>query len=125
MQGAATGGAVGSDVGIAGVPLTGPVSAVLGALVGAHIGSLIGGLSKTKEKGEKEEGEENKSNIRQSGMVVAVSVNSADKENAAITLLLKLGANQIERAECNITDGNWQDFDPLKSPELNKASMQT
>lgn len=125
--GAATGGAVGAGVGLIGAPVFGPVGPAVGALVGAHVGGLIGSLSQMKEKGEnekvtdadtREEASDNTLKQRKSGLMVAVSINGDQSQRNAISVLKQLGAEDIEQAEGNIIDGDWQDFDPLQPPRL-------
>lgn len=119
-RGAATGGVIGGAAGLAGTPVVGPVAPVVGALLGAHIGSLIGSLSGMKESGEREEtnGDDNVAVQRKSGMMVAVSTEQSVNDNDAVEILRASGADQIERAEGTISDGNWEDFDPLIAPHL-------
>lgn len=127
VRGAATGGVIGAVVGVAGIPLGGPLGPAVGGLVGAHIGSLVGSLSEMKDKGESESSAEadtqasdNTDPQRKSGMLVAVGITEPDKEDKAIAVLQAAGADQIERADGTIADGNWEDFNPLKAPELLK-----
>lgn len=117
MQGVATGGAVGAAIGAATVPVTGPLGPVVGGLVGGHVGSLFS-FSKMKERGEPEEGGENAVPPRPAGMLVAVAFDDPAREGAAIDVLRQLGAHHIERAEGNIVDGDWADFDPSSRPDL-------
>jgi hypothetical protein len=117
-RGAASGGVIGGAAGLAGIAVAGPVAPAAGAMVGAHIGSLIGSLSGMKESGEKEEGDENTAIQRKSGMMVAVSADQSENENNAVEILRSLGAEQIERADGTIANGNWEDFDPLVAPRL-------
>jgi hypothetical protein len=125
--GMATGGTVGAAVGAATAPVTGPLGAVTGAFVGAHIGSLVGSLNQMDDNGEKVE--ENRVPVRQAGMVVAVSVPEPANESQAIDVLRSLGAEDIERTEGTIVDGDWKDFDPVSAPALldqqNGASSRT
>lgn len=114
--GMATGGAVGAAIGAATTPLTGPLGAVTGAFVGGHIGSLVGSLNKMDDNGKAVE--ENAVPIRQAGMVVAVSVPDPANEGQAIEVLRTLGADDIERTEGTIVDGDWKDFDPVSPPAL-------
>jgi hypothetical protein len=109
--GMSTGGLVGAAAGVAAVPLMGPAGPVTGALVGAHIGSLVGTLSKMDEA-------EETPPIRKSGMFVAVSAREADGEQNAVNSLRAAGALDIERAEGNIVNGDWEDFDPLSAPSF-------
>jgi len=108
-KGEVTGAAVGAAVGAATIPLTGPLGPVLGGLVGAHVGSLYS-FSELKEK------EESGAPPRHSGMMVAVAVDG-DEEARAIELMHQQGAQQVERAEGLIADGDWKDFDPLSVPQ--------
>jgi len=118
VQGVATGGAVGAVVGAATAPVTGPLGAVVGGLVGGHVGSLFS-FSKMKERGESEEGSnENRVPPREPGMLVAVAFDDAGMIDRAVDVLRRLGAHHIERAEGNIVDGDWADFDPASRPEL-------
>jgi hypothetical protein len=117
-RGAATGGAIGGAAGAAGVVVAGPVAPAVGAFVGAHVGSLVGSLSGMKESGEEEQGNENTIVQRRSGMMVAVSTDESANEDDAVKILRSLGAEQIERADGTIADGNWEDFDPLLPPAL-------
>ncbi|MGZ3241428.1 MAG: hypothetical protein ACXWJK_14350, partial [Burkholderiaceae bacterium] len=117
-RGAVTGGIIGGAAGTAGVMVAGPVAPVVGALVGAHIGSLMGSLSGMKEKGEQEQDNENTDIQRKAGMMVAVSTDQTANEHDAVEILRSLGAEQIERADGTISEGNWEDFDPLRTPTL-------
>ncbi|OGB24590.1 MAG: hypothetical protein A3I66_13975 [Burkholderiales bacterium RIFCSPLOWO2_02_FULL_57_36] len=114
--GMATGGTVGAAIGAATAPVSGPLGAVTGAFVGGHIGSLVGALNKMDDNGKAVE--ENKVPIRQAGMVVAVSVPEPANEGQAIEVLRTLGAEDIERTEGTIVDGDWKDFDPISPPAL-------
>ena len=118
MKGVATGGAVGVVIGAATSPLTGPLGPVVGGLVGGHVGSLFS-FSKMKERGESEEGStENRVPPREAGMLVAVAFDDAGMTERAVDVLRRLGAHHIERADGNIVDGDWADFDPDSRPEL-------
>jgi hypothetical protein len=122
-RGAATGGVIGGAAGAAGVVAAGPIAPVVGAFVGAHIGSLVGTLSGMKESGESEQGEHGTEQVtpqRKSGMIVAVSAEQAPVDEDAVDILRSLGADQIERADGTIANGNWEDFDPLTTPTLIK-----
>jgi hypothetical protein len=114
--GIAGGGVVGAAVGAATAPATGPFGAIAGALVGGHIGGLVGSLSKMADNGEAVE--QHKVAIRQPGIVVAVSVPEPASEDRAIELLRAQGADDIERADGTIVDGDWKDFDPVAPPSL-------
>lgn len=54
--------------------------------------------------------------LRRAGMLVAVEVADQTLQDKAVTLLTQLGANNIEKAEGEIIDGEWHNFDPLHEP---------
>ncbi len=105
--GLGAGGVIGGAAGAA----AGPLGAVTGALVGAHIGSLMGSLSGTDE-------DKDIPPLRQSGMLVAISVSSEEEEEKAIDTFRAIGATCVERSEGQIVNGDWADFDPLSSPKF-------
>ncbi|MCA1246384.1 glycine zipper domain-containing protein [Massilia sp. MS-15] len=118
VQGVATGGAVGAVIGAATAPVTGPLGPLVGGLVGGHVGSLFS-FSKMKDRGESEEGSrENRVPPREAGMLVAVAFDDDRLVDRAADVLRQLGAHHIERAEGNIVDGDWADFDPASRPVL-------
>lgn len=120
-KGAATGVAAGAAAGVAATPLLGPLGPVTGGLVGAYVGGLVGGLSQMKERGDTgKHGEdpENAAPVRKSGMFLAVAVDDEEHEDQAINLLRSLGAQDLERAEGTIANGDWSDFDPVSAPSL-------
>lgn len=117
VKGNLTGGAVGAAVGAATMPLTGPAGPIVGGLVGAHVGSLFS-FSKMKDRGEPEEGGENAVPPRPAGMLVAVAFDDPDLQSRAVDLLRQLGAHHIERAQGNIVNGDWADFDPASRPDV-------
>ena len=108
-RGTAGGGALGAAIGIAATPLIGPAGALAGGLVGAHVGSLVGTLSQMDEADETPP-------VRQSGMLVAISVADDADEARAVQVLRALGAHDLERAEGTIAEGDWRDFDPVSTP---------
>ena len=117
VKGVATGGAVGLAIGAATSPITGPLGPIVGGLVGGHVGSLFS-FSKMKERGESEEGGENRIPPREAGMLVAVAFDDAGLADRAVDVLRQLGAHHLERAEGNIVGGDWADFDPSSRPQL-------
>ncbi|QJE02993.1 hypothetical protein HH212_25895 [Massilia forsythiae] len=117
VQGASAGAAVGAVAGAATAPLTGPIGAVVGGLVGAHVGSLFS-FSKMKDPGEKEEGGRAPVENRPAGMLIAVAFDDQAIQQQAVDLLRRLGAHHIERAQGNIVDGDWADFDPSTVPDI-------
>ncbi|WP_342117437.1 hypothetical protein [Pseudoduganella sp. OTU4001] len=50
-------------------------------------------------------------------MLAAVAV-EGEQEARAIEVMRRQGAAQIERAEGNIEQGDWKDFDPLSVPQF-------
>jgi hypothetical protein len=112
-KGAATGGAVGAAIGIATTPVTGPA----GPALGAYVGSLIGTLSQMDEA-------EESPPVRQSGMLVAVSVPDGQHEAHATDVLRALGAHDLERADGTIENGDWIDFNPVSTPTLLNQQTQ-
>ncbi|MFC7298190.1 hypothetical protein [Herminiimonas aquatilis] len=110
-KGTAAGLGAGGVIGGAAGAAAGPLGAITGALVGAHIGSLMGSLSGT---------DENKDipPLRQAGMLVAVTATSEEEEEKAIATLRAVGATCLERAQGQIVNGDWTDFDPLSSPQF-------
>lgn len=120
-KGIAAGVAAGAAIGVAATPILGPVGPVTGALVGAHLGGVMGGLSHMKEEGEtgdRNEDVENAAPIRQAGMMIGVGVTGQHEEDVAVNVLRAAGAADIERAEGNIENGDWVDFNPLSTPSL-------
>jgi hypothetical protein len=116
-EGAAGGAAIGVAAGAVTAPLTGPLGPIVGGLVGAHVGTLFS-FSKMKEAGEKEEGGRAPVENRPAGMLVAVAFDDPGLEQRAVDLLRRLGAHHIERAQGNIVDGDWADFDPASAPQI-------
>lgn len=57
---------------------------------------------------------------RNAGPMVAVCVDRPGTEAAAILILSRCGAWEIERAEGEWRDGGWQDYDPLADREILK-----
>lgn len=124
VKGAIAGTGVGVAVGIASVPVLGPAAALAGAAVGAYVGSLHGALDQLHDsKGSPEasaesDARDDESPPRKSGMLVAVGTTSASEQDVAITVLRTYGAADLERAQGNIVQGEWKDFDPLSVPVL-------
>ncbi len=110
-KGSAAGIGAGGVAGAAAGAPAGPLGAIVGGLVGAHVGSLFGSLSQTDE-------DKDIPPIRQAGMLVAVAVSTPDEERRAIDVLRQTGGTCLERAQGQIVDGDWGDFDPLSTPEF-------
>jgi hypothetical protein len=110
-RGIATGGAIGAAVGAIASPLAGPAGPAGGALLGAHLGNLIGTLSQTEEA-------DHSPPIRHPGMMIAVEIADPSQEPQAIDVLRALGAEDLERADGVIEDGDWRDFDAASTPHF-------
>jgi len=115
--GAVAGSAVGAAIGAVTTPLSGPLGAATGAFVGGHIGSLTGSLGKMKDDGGADSTEAEPL-MRQSGMMVAVSVSPDDDLQRVIEVLRSCGGTDIECTEGHIVNGDWEDFDPQSVPNL-------
>lgn len=113
-QGGMVGGAVGAALGTASIPVLGPVGPLVGALLGTHVGDLAGSLSGMEDDG----GNPTTLPYRRSGMMLAILADDPDAEDRAIRLLHALHAQDIERAQGTIANGDWADFDPLQAPAL-------
>jgi hypothetical protein len=111
VEGAGAGGALGVAVGAATAPMTGPHGPIVGGLLGAHIGSLF---SFSKMKDPTEEGHHA---ARVGGMFVAVAFDDPADEARAVELLRRHGAHHVERANGNIANGDWVDFNPNSEPD--------
>lgn len=107
--GTGIGGVAGAAAGVLTTPLTGPAGALGGAALGAYVGSLIGSMAGTDDADEMPP-------VRAAGMLVAVAVGDAANQQDAIDALRAAGATAMERAEGQIIDSQWVDFDPLSSP---------
>jgi len=114
--GSAAGGAVGVIIGSATAPVSGPIGALAGGLVGAHIGNLVGALGMMKEDGDG--AGENPIPSRPAGLLVAVSTPVPTSQSRAIAVLRQAGAHDIEQNEGTISQGDWEDFDPARPPQL-------
>jgi phage tail tape-measure protein len=108
--GIGAGGAVGAAIGAVATPVLGPIAPITGAAVGAYAGSLMGSMSQTDEV-------EEIPDVRQAGMMVAVAIEGSDEEQRALDTLRAEGAFSLERANGQIVNGDWIDFDPLSSPD--------
>lgn len=118
-KGISTGGAIGAVLGVASAPVVGPAGPVLGTLLGADVGALMGSLAHMDDA-------EHTPELRRSGVFVAVdTAQDAELEEKAIGALRTCGAMDIERAEGNINDGDWKDFDPRSSPKLIEKNPTT
>lgn len=107
--GAGIGGIAGAAAGAVTTPVTGPAGVLGGTALGAYVGSLVGSMTST-------DAAEEMPPVRKSGMLVAVALLNGKAEADAIDVLRAAGASCMERAEGQIIDGQWTDFDPLSTP---------
>ena len=121
--GAATGAAMGGAAGLAlgalaaaALPFA-PIAAALAAAgIGAYTGSLMGALSGMRKASESEATPEHPVE-RPGGPRVAVRVDRAGTEPAAIELLERFGAMDISEADGEWHARAWQDYDPRVPPQ--------
>lgn len=96
-----------------------------GAGVGAYIGSLAGAVYRLGRARPDRTRVENriakKNEGRPSGVLLAVHT-EADEAERVSALLREAGGVEVERARGQWQDGQWQDFDPLASPNLENTS---
>jgi len=117
--GAAAGAGVGAGAGAAlGAVVGGPPGAAVGAGLGAYVGSLVGALGGLDGKGS-----DQRPVRRPAGVMVAVRVDDASEEQAAIEVFTARGAGHIEKAEGQWTQGKWADFDPVTAPHIVTAGL--
>lgn len=84
-----------------------------GAAAGAGVG-LAGAASES----EQHDDEPQRIWRRPAAVMAAVAVSDVSRERAALDALRTTGAHNIERADGEIRDGDWIDFDPIASPKL-------
>ena len=120
LAGATAGGGIGVLAGIVTAPFLGPGAAIAGAAVGAYVGSLVGALEQTSDPRQtaRPDAPAEEAAPRRSGVLVAVQAMTFEEQSNAIGALRAQGAQDIERAEGSIIDGDWSDFDPLRPPVL-------
>jgi hypothetical protein len=129
-EGAAAGSGVGAVMGLVAVPVMGPGGPMVGAAIGAYVGSFAGALESMEAPGKVPEesvaSQRNRDEAipRKGGMLVAVSVATPLDEERAIAVLRAQGAIDIEIAQGTITESQWNDFNPLRAPQLISASAQ-
>jgi hypothetical protein len=107
------GGAVGAVAGLVATPLVGPVAIAGGIAAGAYAGSLAGAM---RSLGEPVERGDAGNVTRQAGVMVAVHVDSTDREDKAADLLRANDAKTVEWDEGLWRHGRWIDFDPVRPP---------
>jgi hypothetical protein len=111
VKGAAIGTAVGAVAGLAAIPIVGPIAIAGGAAAGAYAGSLAGAVERMGD-------DRRAPQPRPAGVMVAVNTDSSEDEELAIDLLRDHGARMIERADGMWRNGKWEDFDPVRPPDV-------
>jgi len=107
--GAVAGAAAGAGLGLAAMA-TGPFGVAALAATGAYVGALAGAMNATDETHHEQP------TRRASGVIVGVLADG--REDEAIRTLSDAGADNIERAQGTVVDGDWSDFDPIAVPQL-------
>jgi len=107
--GTAIGGVAGATAGAVTTPITGPAGVLGGTMLGAYVGSLVGSMVGTDDA-------EDIPPVRKAGMLVAAAISDGVAEADAIDVLRDAGATCLERADGQIINGMWTDFDPLSTP---------
>lgn len=115
--GSAAGLALGTATGAAlGEPGFTAAGAIAGAGLGGYVGALAGGL--TGSRGGKPENATIEEPVeRHGGMMVAVALGSGVGEEEVLRVLRAQSAAHIERAQGEIRDGEWVDFDARRPAE--------
>jgi hypothetical protein len=111
--GAAAGAAAGAVAGLAAAVVAPPVAVAVVASTAAYVGSLAGGIGGSHEAATSAEPAR-----RPAGVMVAVALAGNAREEIVIEALRHRGARNIERAEGDIRDGRWTDFNPISRPHL-------
>ncbi|MFT0548300.1 hypothetical protein ACMHYO_18450 [Allopusillimonas ginsengisoli] len=115
IAGAVLGAAVTYSLGTSALYIAG------GAGIGAYVGSLVGAVYKLGRAHPERTRAENriaqKNEGRPSGVLLAVHT-EPDQAERVSALLRGAGGVEVERARGQWRDGQWQDFDPLLSPDL-------
>lgn len=131
VAGAGAGAVAGAAIGAAATPVIGPAGIAIGAGLGAYTGSLVGAMSKTDKDSEVDEAEDagevshrevvqHQVMERQAGTHVAVRVDDSAElsQPRAVEVLRAAGAADIEKAEGQLVEGHWTDFDPRQVVDL-------
>ena len=110
--GAAAGAAVGAAAGLVAAAVA-PLAVAAVATTAAYVGALAGGVNGAHEPATPQEPAR-----RPAGVMVAIALPDSAGEAMAVAALRRCGARNIERAEGNVRDGRWIDFDPVSPPHL-------
>ncbi len=110
LRGAAVGSAVGVVAGALSIPIVGPMALAGGLAAGAYAGALAGALSSMGERPDEP-------TLRPSGVMVAVNLDHARSDDKVLDAMYDNGAQMIERAQGEWSDGHWTDFDPVAHPQ--------
>lgn len=127
LGGAAIFAVIGAVVGaLIGFSLNNAVLPVMGgAGVGAYVGSLIGGVSRLGRSRRADQDDQPVSVERQAarptGVLLAVRVDMSQQQRIG-NLLREAGGVEVERAQGRWEDGQWRDFDPLETPDLQRQA---
>ena len=108
---AAAGAAVGAAAGLAATLVASPLVLAAAATTGAYVGSLAGGVNGGAVPSHDPA-------RRSAGVFVAVALPEPASEDAAVMALRHGGARNIERAQGEIQDRRWLDFDPVEQPQI-------
>jgi hypothetical protein len=121
VAGGAIGGVAGLALGTAAAAAMEPgftaVAAAAGAGVGAYAGALAGGVTGSRHSDPRKATPEEPA-VRRAGIVVAARADADGADDRAVQALRGQGALEIERADGDWRDGEWVDFDPLRTPQL-------
>ena len=106
MSGALIGGAVGTTVGLATLPVLGPAAVVAGVGVGAYVGSLYGALGQLGEVEPRKEDSNSEPipSAQDSPTQIAVSAPDSTERQKAIRIMREHGATGINQAEATTAD---------------------
>lgn len=125
VVGAVVGALIGFSMNNAMLPI------LVGAGLGAYVGSMIGGVSRlgknqrtASELSAREVATDNVENQpgRPAGVLLAVRVDAVDQQRVS-DLLRQSGGIEIERAQGRWEEGQWRDFDPLDTPDLQQKPV--
>lgn len=96
------------------------------AATGAYLGSLLGALAVagSNRRRRPSDARPHQASVRDSGVLLAVHVDSSADDKAA-RLLAEAGGKDVEQAHGRWRDGKWVDFDPVEPPILHEAVSES